>query len=104
MNIAVRRGSALSCYGRDLSVDNVNLRAKTSRYKKRRRHMSATPLAKIGRAAALALVLAGSSLAAMPAQASHMSGHPGFSVEFGFGFGDRFDDHDRRFCDLLSLR
>jgi hypothetical protein len=68
--------------------------------------MSVTPLAKIGRAAALALVLAGSSFAAMPAQASHMSGHPGVSIEFGFGFGDRFEfgDHDRRRCDLMSLR
>jgi hypothetical protein len=64
--------------------------------------MSVTPLTKIGRAAALSLVLAGSTLAAMPAQASHMSGHPGFSIEFDFGFGDR--DHKRRFCDLMSLR
>ena len=66
--------------------------------------MSVTPLTKIGRAVALAIVLAGSSLAAAPAQASHWSGHPGVSIEFGFGFGDRFDDHDRRHCELMSLR
>ncbi len=70
--------------------------------------MSVTPLARIGRAAAVALVLAGSSLAAMPAQASHM-GHSGGHVEFdirigGPGFKFRGGDHDRDFRDCMTNR
>jgi hypothetical protein len=71
--------------------------------------MSVSQLTKIGRAAILAVVLGGSAFTAMPAQASHMGGHNGGSIEFGFSFGGRgdrfeFDDHDRRRCDLMSIR
>jgi hypothetical protein len=68
--------------------------------------MSVTTFTKVARAATLAIILAGGGLAAMPAQASHFKGH---SVEFDFrigvpGFRFHFVDHDRRFCDLMSLR
>jgi hypothetical protein len=88
--------------------------------------MSVTSLVKAARAAALTLVLAGSSLAAMPAQAQvfmgggdghngdHRDGRDGrdhrrgganfeFEVHIG-GPGFKFrGDHDRR-CDLMSIR
>jgi hypothetical protein len=90
--------------------------------------MSVTSLTKIARAAALTLVLAGGGLAAMPAQAQvfmgggdgpngdHRDGRDGrdhrrggtnfeFDIRIG-GPGFRFhvDDHDRRRCDLMSIR
>jgi hypothetical protein len=71
--------------------------------------MSVTNFTKVARAATLAIVLAGGGLAAMPAQAGHFKHHSGAQVEFDFRFGGpgfkfHFGDHDRRFCDLMSLR
>jgi hypothetical protein len=72
--------------------------------------MSVINLGKAARAAALTIILAGSGLAATPAQAWHMGkSHSGAQVELEFQFGAPgfrfgFGDHDGRFCDLMSIR
>jgi hypothetical protein len=71
--------------------------------------MRVTPLTKVTRAAALALVLAGTGFAAMPAQAASAKSHSGAQVEFDIrigvpGFKFRFGDHDRNFRHCLTNR